>query len=273
MVSSHRRNWTREELILAFNLYCRLPFGRLHRGNPGIIALARRIGRTPSSVAMKACNFASLDPMHRARGVKGLTGASERDRAIWLEFHRNWEKLAYESQWSLLENPAPQPGLAEDRAAYLPAGETEKTTAVRVRLVQGFFRESVLSSYRSQCAFCRIQPDQLLNASHIIPWRENVEKRADPTNGLSLCALHDRAFDRGLMTLDEDLRIVVAPELKRTKNPSPVHRAALIDIEGEPLHSPDRFAPDSAALEFHRTRIFGKNPPADLGDNQPSGLQ
>lgn len=257
-MSKERRNWTREELILAFNLYCRLPFGRLHRGNSDIIALAKRIGRTPSSVAMKACNFASLDPMHRERGVKGLTGASEMDRAIWSEFHRNWEKLAFESQRSLLETPAPQSGLTEDRATYLPAGETEKTTTVRVRLVQGFFRDAVLSSYRNECAFCRIQPDQLLNASHIIPWRENVEKRADPTNGLSLCALHDRAFDRGLMTLDDGLNIVVAKELKRVKNPSPVHNAALIDIEGEPLRRPERFAPDPDALDFHRNRIFEK---------------
>lgn len=259
-----RRHWTRKELILAFNLYCRMSFGRLHRGNPEIIALSQRIGRTPSSVAMKACNFASLDPMHRERGVKGLTGASEMDRAIWAEFHQNWEKLAFESQRQLADLP-PAATMADQEGLYFPKGETEKSVTVRVRLVQGFFRESVLSSYRNECAFCRIQPGQLLNASHIVPWKDNVEKRADPTNGLALCALHDRAFDRGLMTLDDGLNIVVAKELKQVKNPSPVHKAALIDLEGEPLRKPERFAPDPDALDFHRNSIFGKisNDPED----------
>lgn len=50
--------WTRDELLIAFNLYCRTPFGRLHRGNPDIIAMAELLGRTPSSVSMKLCNFA-----------------------------------------------------------------------------------------------------------------------------------------------------------------------------------------------------------------------
>ena len=43
-MSGNRRNWSRDELLAAFNLYCRTPFGRLHRGNPDIIALAGRLG-------------------------------------------------------------------------------------------------------------------------------------------------------------------------------------------------------------------------------------
>ena len=80
--------WTREELILAINLYCKLPFGRLHRNNPAVIHLASLIGRTPSSVAYKLVNFASLDPSLQARGIKGgphrmesyLLSREERDR-------------------------------------------------------------------------------------------------------------------------------------------------------------------------------------------------
>lgn len=57
-----RRNWTRNELILTFNLYCKLPFGKLHRLNPQIINLSNLISRTSSAVALKLVNFASLDP-------------------------------------------------------------------------------------------------------------------------------------------------------------------------------------------------------------------
>ncbi|MCG3171790.1 MAG: hypothetical protein CALGDGBN_03488 [Pseudomonadales bacterium] len=52
--------WSREQLKLAFHLYCQLPFGRLHSGNPEIIELAAVIGRTPGALAMKLVNFASL---------------------------------------------------------------------------------------------------------------------------------------------------------------------------------------------------------------------
>ena len=68
--------WTREELILAINLYCKLPFGKLHSRNPEIINLAKLIGRTANSVAYKLVNFASLDPSLKARGIKGAANAT-----------------------------------------------------------------------------------------------------------------------------------------------------------------------------------------------------
>ena len=55
--------WTREHRLIALNLYCKLPFGKLHKDNPIIKEVAAKMGRTPSSLAMKLCNFASLDPV------------------------------------------------------------------------------------------------------------------------------------------------------------------------------------------------------------------
>jgi len=57
--------WTRGELLLALNLYFETPFGKQHRGYPPIIELAERLGRSPSSVAMKLSNLTSLDPAER----------------------------------------------------------------------------------------------------------------------------------------------------------------------------------------------------------------
>jgi hypothetical protein len=54
-------DWTRDQLLIALRLYIRLPFGRLHGKNPEIVHVARAIGRTSGALAMKACNFASLD--------------------------------------------------------------------------------------------------------------------------------------------------------------------------------------------------------------------
>jgi len=64
-----RRNWTREELILALNLYLKLPFGKMHSRTPEVIHLAKIIDRTPSSIAMRLVNFASVDPYHQNRGM------------------------------------------------------------------------------------------------------------------------------------------------------------------------------------------------------------
>lgn len=90
--------WTRDELILAINLYCKIPFGRLHRLNPEIINLADLIGRTPSAVAYKLVNFASLDPSLKARGIKGASNASNLDKEIWKEFFNSWDELPFESE-------------------------------------------------------------------------------------------------------------------------------------------------------------------------------
>jgi len=91
-------NWSREELILAFNLYLKLPFGKLHHGNPEIIHLSQIINRTANAVAMRLSNFASVDPYHIERGIKGLVGGKKQVEPIWNEFIQNKEDLLFESE-------------------------------------------------------------------------------------------------------------------------------------------------------------------------------
>lgn len=248
-------SWTRTELLVAFNLYCRTAFGRLHKANPDIIFLSQKIGRTPSSVAMKLVNFASLDPVQQARRIRGLSNASQADRAIWEEFNADPEKFAYESQRAVQEvirevNDSPEKDFS------LPSGLTETVRTVRARLVQGFFRDAVLSGYDFKCAMCGYDLPELLNASHIIPWRNNVTLRADPRNGLSLCAMHDRAFDRGLLTLGDAFDILLAERLRMSPMQNELHTVAFLAIEGNVISLPKRFAPDQSALAYHREHIF-----------------
>jgi putative restriction endonuclease len=75
--------WTRDELILALNLYLKLPFGKLHSRTPEIVHLAKIIGRTANSVAMRLNNFASVDPFHQKRGIKGLEGGKKQVNEFW----------------------------------------------------------------------------------------------------------------------------------------------------------------------------------------------
>lgn len=246
------KGWSRDELLLAFRLYCRTPFGRLHSKNPEIVELARLIGRTASSVGMKACNFASLDPAQQARGIRGLKGASEADRAMFAAFLANSESVAAAAE----EAAVRVTGRETAEATWeIPAGPTEVTRTVQARRVQGFFRSAVLAAYENRCAISGLAIPELLNASHIIPWCESVERRAHPSNGICLNVLYDRAFDRGLIAFDGDLRVIVSPKLKKAGVCGKV-QAALVGIEGQPLNLPARFEPDREAMAWHRDTVF-----------------
>lgn len=247
------RDWTRDELLVCFNFYCRTPFGKFHRHNPDIIRLAEALNRTPSAVAMKLSNFASFDPAHQSRNVKGLANASRLDRAVWEEFNANPNMLAEQSEEAFARLELL---VAPDEAEFaMPTGPTEATATRPMRLVQSFFRRSVLAAYRYSCAFCRIDIPAVLSASHIIPWTASVELRADPRNGLSLCTLHDRAFDRGLMCVDEKLRLQVSRRAISKAN-CEVFRAAFAALQGGQICLPERFHPHPRSLEYHRLTIF-----------------
>jgi putative restriction endonuclease len=247
--------WTRNQLLIVLRLYCNEPFGRLHRGNPTIVDTATLVGRTPSAVVFKACNFASLDPTHRQRGVKGLKNTASADRELWAEFLADSERIAAEAEAAyerLAGTPSdPVPG---EPPSPLP-GPTERDALVRVRRVQGFFRRAVLASYENRCAISGIPIGELLNASHIIPWSVDPLRRADPRNGIALNALYDRAFDRGLISIDAKHRVLVSPRL-RVPDPTALHRTTLLALEGHPVHPPTRFLPSPEALAYHRDTIF-----------------
>ena len=251
-----RRPWSRDELLIAFNLYCKTPFGRLHQHNPEIGELAGSLGRTPSAVAMKLVNFASLDPAHQRRNVAGLKNASQGDREVFAEFSSDWERLAFESEQAAerLVSGRKTVDKPPDEVC-IPELPTERDQLVRVRLVQRFFRGAVLASYGYRCSVCRISIPELLNASHIVPWSVDAVRRADPTNGLAMCTLHDRAFDRGLLTIGDDLRIIVARKMY-VDEPPELHEVALLRISGQPITTPERFQPDKNALLFHRRNVF-----------------
>lgn len=97
----------------------------------------------------------------------------------------------------------------------------------------------------------------MLSASHIVPWRCDERRRADPRNGIALCAFHDRAFDRGLMTVRCDMTIWVSENAK-TKVVSPMQEVGIMRIDGHPIRLPDRFTPDPVALEYHNQHVFNQ---------------
>jgi predicted restriction endonuclease len=258
--------WTREHLLIALNLYCKLPFGKLHKGNPIIVETAAKMGRTPNSLAMKLCNFASLDPVLKARGIKGLPAVSKRDREVWVEFQKKIETVGEESEQLLhdlftKDQSKEVDFLHRDRvrleaAGKIPTGPTEAKASVRVRRGQQFFRQSVLIAYGVRCCISGINVPQLLIASHIKPWRDFPEQRLDPRNGLCLSALHDAAFESGLIALDSKLRVLLSDQLKRFF-PQRTLEQNFTSFAGKMIRLPEKLAEaDSDFVRYHRERVF-----------------
>jgi predicted restriction endonuclease len=254
------RAWTRDELIVVCNLYCKLPFGQMHRGNPAVKELAELLGRTPSAVSMKLVNFASLDPLHQKRGVSGLKNASQADKSIWDQFNSDWARLGAESEqvYRRLRHQDQELVEGEGVPDDQPTGEGRATEAARtrtVRLGQAFFREVVLASYDHRCCICDLPDRRLLVASHIVPWAERSDLRVNPRNGLCLCALHDRAFDRGLLSVAPNCTVTISPQL-RQHLPHGIIERMFVAFEGHTIHQPDKFAPEPLFLTFHQNNVF-----------------
>lgn len=243
------RKWTRDELIVAFNLYCKLPFGKIHIRNPLIIELAKAISRTPSSVSWKLANFARLDPSLQQRNIVGATHGAHGEVEVWDEFNNNWEKLAFESERLLGQ----MTGHVLDEMPEFPVGR-EREALVRTRVNQSFFRSAVLAAYGGCCCITGLSIPQLLNASHIVPWAVDASNRTNPRNGLCLNALHDRAFDCGMLTVTLDLKVKISNKIGQSADIA--SRDFLHRYEGAALKLPSRFMPHPKFLQYHNEKVF-----------------
>jgi putative restriction endonuclease len=248
-------NWTRDELIIAFNLYCKIPFGRIHIRNPQIIALAKALGRTPSAVSWKLANFASLDPSLKKRKISGASHGAKLDREVWDEFNENWDQLAFESE-RLLGGLSTASQISPETADLFPEGKT-RMAMVRVRVNQAFFRSAVLAAYNSQCCITGLAVPDLLNASHIVPWKDDVKNRTNPRNGLCLSTVHHCAFDCGLITVTQDYRVKISTVIEHSQDRA--LKNFICRYGDARINLPKHFGPDPAFLEYHNTRVFRKN--------------
>ncbi|WP_309386736.1 HNH endonuclease [Cerasicoccus frondis] len=246
--------WTEPQLLVAMNLYTRLPFGLFHDRQPEIIRVAALIGRSPGALAMKLCNLASLDPAHQARGVSGLGNVSRGDREMWARFEQDWTTMALlsEEAFAALNADSPDDAVSEEDRDFTG---TTVTSEIQRRIGQQFFRRAVLTAYDTQCCITGNPIRSLLNASHIRPWAAAEEHRLNPRNGLCLAKTQDAAFDQGLITLDEDYRIVLSQTLSDHFSVQ-----TILDnfkrYEGQTIRLPQRFAPDPQFLAYHREQVF-----------------
>lgn len=243
--------WERKEQMLALELYCRTPFGLISQRNPEIIDLATKLGRTPSSVSLKMANFSALDPTVQQ---KGMGNYSKSDAVIWEEF--------FDDPSAFLDNVAIYTNSMEINVDYdkefqidedSTASEFREGIDVPVittrRKHQGFFRQTLLTAYGGKCGVTQIDKTQLLVASHIKPWSKDERNRLNPRNGILLNALHDRAFDNGLISFEDNLDIMISPKLK-------LHEMTRPFFQEKKLIAPEKFGPEPIFLKYHREHCF-----------------
>ena len=184
-----------------------------------------------------------------------MTNTSKLDRAIWDEFYGDWDELPLLSETLLAEKQ--QKSVEELHGIdieNLPQGETREHI-VKTRVNQGFFRSYILATYKNACCITGLAQPELLVAGHIRPWSLDEANRLNPRNGLAMNALHDKAFENGLITITTDYQIVVASTLLAQK------KSAAIDTYFKPYHNkqinlPTKFFPDPEFLRYHREERF-----------------
>lgn len=254
-----RNLWTREELILAFNLYLKIPFGKMHSTNAAIIHLANLIGRTPSSVALRLVNFASVDPALKARGIKGMTGGINIVQPIWNEFFNNQEELVFRSEQILAqkENTSIEKKYQDLLLDIKDLKGETITREVRTRVNQSVFRQIILANYSSKCAITGIDIPELLVASHIIPWAVDEKERLNPENGICLSSLYDKAFDNGFIGINKNYEVIFSSSLKNKKETS-FFNNYFASIENIKIKEPIKYLPKKEFLQFHLDTIFDK---------------
>lgn len=251
-----RRIWTREELILTLSVYFQLPFGRLNRSTPEVKELARIIGRSDNSAALRLVNFAACDPYITNSGRSGMPGGIPICKPVWDEFVNDKERLFSEAQRikaSMLHKSI-------EETLRLTASDLEgkeRTTVIKQRVNQSVFRSMILNNYEERCAITGINIPELLVAGHIIPWSESTtQQKLNPENGICFSALYDKAFDKGLITISPDDYTVILSSALREYEPQDYYNKHFGQIRGMSIIMPIEHKPNRDFLAYHRDHVF-----------------
>lgn len=250
-------NWTRTEIIVALNVYCKIPFKESSSRHPIIQEYAKLIGRTPAALNLKIGNLGSFDPELKKKGIVGLKHTSKLDEMIWNEFFDNPEDLAFESEKIIADYK--HQTIEESTSINqkdIPEG-IERLSIVKQRVNQKFFHDAILCSYNYQCCITGLSNASLLEACHIVPWRDDVKNRTNPRNGLCMNPLFHKAFDNFLFSVSPDYKIIISSKMiEGTMNNS--FRSFLLSIQGKNIIMPEKFFPDRELLE-RQHEVFKRN--------------
>ena len=169
------------------------------------------------------------------------------------ESAKNAQRLAQDLEnVKIIPNPLLIP---DDIAINTPEGKN-KLREVQVRQNQHIFRKMILSIYQGQCCLTGLPVQEVLRASHISEWAKDKKNRMNPENGLCLSATYDAAFDRHLISFDEDYRLIFAPSLKEHYT-NEAFKEQFQRLHGKRITMPVKFLPSQELLAKHREHLVG----------------
>lgn len=201
--------WTREQEIVALYLYCMIPFNKVNNSNPKIAEMAELIGRpNANSLKAKIGNFGKFDTNLAAAG---LGHSSHLDEEIWTEFNGRWQELEVQAL-QLIEKFLQTTNKKQPDIPYIPIGK-EREVVIKQRTNQYLFRNMVLSAYNNACCITGIARPELIEACHIIDWKEDEENRLNPCNGLAMNTLFHRAYDKMLIGISPSLKVEISERM------------------------------------------------------------
>lgn len=260
ILDADRQSWTHDQLLAAFYLYLQLKPDEIQNSAPAVTRFARLLKKPEHSVGTKLRTFAQLDPVLSHHQLRASDNVTALDTAVWNEFQTDWTRTtltasdAFESVVGSYWSEAGIGQIGASDAQYLFQEGLTREAIVNVRRNQYLFRSAVLSSHNSTCCISGLRNERLLIASHIVPWAEDEKNRLNPENGLCLSALHDRAYDQGLLTVLPDYSIRVAPHLIEQRGDSFLSEA-LLNYDKKMIRLPGRFLPNPEFLRRHSTRF------------------
>lgn len=206
-----KRDWTLMEDLACLYLYLKNGRKQVDDNSQEAMELASAIGRTPGAVAYKSANFRYIDS-----GKDGFSNGSKVDFIAWKAYSEDieyCEKAYYE-----LVNSSDTFTDVITAETHISKGDyyvPDTFGRAAMRASQATIKGNALSIYENRCAMCDIDHPALLIARHIIPWSKDQNVRADPRNVLLLCALHDKLFDKGLISISKEFTIIASADVSK----------------------------------------------------------
>ena len=165
------------------------------------------------------------------------------------------ESLITKSATEFVKTATRASNLARNLERITSISDTENNIEVHHRIGQNVFRSVLLEIYNGKCCVCGLNIKELLRASHIIPWSENKQYRLNPENGLCLSVTYDVAFDRNLISFDNDYRMVVSRYIKDFYT-NETAKEYFEKYEGKQLMMPSKFYPNKEFLSRHLEKLI-----------------
>lgn len=247
-----RRDWTDLEDIACLYLYLSKGRKQIDDSDPDLVKLAKALGRTPGAVSFKSANFRFIDPYSKG---KGFEHGSKMDVKVWTEYADDLERAREVFDLFILSPDSSSEVISTELKIDSKNYEIPDSYGkVATRASQFKIRSNALSIYGERCSLCRMDVPMLLVASHVVPWKSDQTIRGDPRNVILLCAMHDKMFDRGIISIDENYRVISSSKLHEY----PVAERHVKHFLGNRMEIKcgDEMLPKQNYLEYHRKHIF-----------------